>query len=53
MRQTWMTRVSRVFKPPKCPACGCSTEGGLYCDVCGRELMERTRDSMMARPRPF
>jgi hypothetical protein len=55
MRPIWMTRVVRVFKPPKCAACGCSTEGGLYCDVCGHRLMEQTRDSLLERsgPRPI
>lgn len=55
MRRPWVTRLIRVFKPPKCPECGCSTEGGLYCDVCGQEALERTRDATLARvgPRPF
>jgi hypothetical protein len=52
VRPIWMTRVVRVFKPPKCAACGYSTEGGLYCDVCGQKLIERTRDSLMAQTGP-
>ena len=51
MRPTWMTRVVRVFKPPKCAECGCATEGGLYCDVCGYELLQRMRDENLARVR--
>jgi hypothetical protein len=52
MRPIWMTRVGRVFKPPKCAECGCATEGGLYCDVCGYQLVQRLRDENLARVGP-
>jgi hypothetical protein len=55
MRPIWMTRVARLFKPPKCAGCMRSTEGGIVCDVCGQKLIDQTRDSMLGHsgPLPF
>lgn len=55
MRPRWITRLNRVFNPPKCLDCGCSTEGGLYCDLCGYKLFEATRAKALAQlgPRPM
>ena len=47
-----MTRVARVFKPPKCHECGSSTEGGLYCDACGQKLIEMTQDKALRQAGP-
>jgi hypothetical protein len=52
MRPLWMTRLARVIKPPKCRECGCNTEGGLYCDVCGQRLIDASRDNLLARAGP-
>lgn len=49
MRPTWVTRVVRVFRPPKCAECGFATEGGVFCDVCGYELLQQLRDQNLAR----
>lgn len=52
MRPLWMTRLARVIKPPRCRECGDSTEGGLYCDLCGQRLIDATRDSTLAKVGP-
>ena len=52
MAVPWLTRLARVFKPPKCRECGCSTEGGLYCDECGQKLIDATRVKILSQVGP-
>ena len=42
-------RVTAVFHRKRCPECGHKVRE-TYCDVCGYDLIEQTRDKAPHRP---
>jgi ribosomal protein L37E len=38
-----------VHRSQKCPECGAKVHE-TYCDVCGYDLIQKTRDSLFHRP---
>ena len=44
-----VNRVTAVFRPKRCPECGHKVRQ-TYCDVCGYDLIEQTRDKAPHRP---
>ena len=45
MLASLVKRVTSVFHRKRCPECGHKVREQTFCDVCGYELFERTRDS--------
>lgn len=45
MLASLVRRVTSVFRRKRCPECGHKARKQTFCDVCGYELFERTRDS--------
>ena len=44
-----VNRVTAVFHRKRCPECGHKVRE-TYCDVCGYDLIEQTRDKAPHRP---
>jgi ribosomal protein L37E len=44
-----VNRVTAVFHRKRCPECGHKVRQ-TYCDVCGYDLIEQTRDKAPHRP---
>jgi ribosomal protein L37E len=44
-----VNRVTAALHPKRCPECGHKIRQ-TYCDVCGYDLIEQTRDKALRRP---
>jgi rRNA maturation endonuclease Nob1 len=42
-----INRVTSVFHRKRCPECGHKVREQAFCDVCGYELIEQTRNRML------
>jgi hypothetical protein len=51
MFATIVQRMTAPFRPKRCPECGHKLRE-TYCDVCGYDLIEQTRDKLLRRRGP-
>ncbi len=49
MSASLVNRVTAVFRPKRCPECRHKIRE-TFCDVCGYDLVQQTRDKASRRP---
>jgi len=47
MSASLVQRVTAPFRRKRCPECGHKVREQAFCDACGYDLIEQTRDKML------